>query len=276
MTFLGLRHCAKGKYKVKVPVVRKPLISGNWKMHHNHFEAIQTIQRLAYALSSSDYENVEVSVHPPFTDLRSLQTVIEADEIPITLGAQHCHWEDKGAFTGEVSPEMLAKLNVSFVLVGHSERRHIFGESNEDINKKVRAVISKEMIPILCVGETSEEREEGRTIEVVETQLEEGLSDVKASDVASMVIAYEPVWAIGTGKNATPEDAQEVCKAIRKKVENDWKAASDEVRIQYGGSVKGVNAPDLMKQIDIDGLLVGGASLDPDEFSRIIKYRLLD
>ena len=276
MTFLGLRHCAKGKYKVKVPVVRKPLISGNWKMHHNHFEAIQTIQRLAYALSSSDYENVEVSVHPPFTDLRSLQTVIEADEIPITLGAQHCHWEDKGAFTGEVSPEMLAKLNVSFVLVGHSERRHIFGESNEDINKKVRAVISKEMIPILCVGETSEEREEGRTIEVVETQLEEGLSDVKASDVASIVIAYEPVWAIGTGKNATPEDAQEVCKAIRKKVGNDWKAASDEVRIQYGGSVKGVNAPDLMKQIDIDGLLVGGASLDPDEFSRIIKYRLLD
>ena len=276
MTFLGLRHCAKGKYKVKVPVVRKPLISGNWKMHHNHFEAIQTIQRLAYALSSSDYENVEVSVHPPFTDLRSLQTVIEADEIPITLGAQHCHWEDKGAFTGEVSPEMLAKLNVSFVLVGHSERRHIFGESNEDINKKVRAVISKEMIPILCVGETSEEREQGRTIEVVETQLEEGLSDVKASDVASMVIAYEPVWAIGTGKNAPPEDAQEVCKAIRKKVGNDWKAASDEVRIQYGGSVKGVNAPDLMKQIDIDGLLVGGASLDPDEFSRIIKYRLLD
>ena len=256
--------------------MRKPLISGNWKMHHNHFEAIQTIQRLAYALSSSDYENVEVSVHPPFTDLRSLQTVIEADEIPITLGAQHCHWEDKGACTGEVSPEMLAKLNVSFVLVGHSERRNIFGESNEDINKKVRAVISKEMIPILCVGETSEEREQGRTIEVVETQLEEGLSDVKASDVASMVIAYEPVWAIGTGKTATPEDAQEVCKAIRKKIENDWKAASDEVRIQYGGSVKGVNAPDLMKQIDIDGLLVGGASLDPDEFSRIIKYRLLD
>ena len=276
MTFLDSRRYAKAKYKVKVPVVRKPLISGNWKMHHNHFEAIQTIQRLAYALSSSDYEHVEVSVHPPFTDLRSLQTVIEADEIPISLGAQHCHWEDKGAFTGEVSPEMLAKLNVSFVLVGHSERRHIFGESNEDINKKVRAVIAKEMIPILCVGETSEEREVGGTIEVVETQLEEGLSDVKASDVASMVIAYEPVWAIGTGKNATPEDAQEVCKAIRKKVGNDWKGASDEVRIQYGGSVKGVNAPDLMKQIDIDGLLVGGASLDPDEFSRIIKYRLLD
>ena len=176
--------------------MRKPLISGNWKMHHNHFEAIQTIQRLAYALSSSDYEHVEVSVHAPFTDLRSLQTVIEADEIPIALGAQHCHWEDKGAFTGEISPEMLSKLNVSFVLVGHSERRHIFGESNEDINKKVRAVIAKEMTPILCVGETSEEREQGRTIEVVETQLEEGLSDVKASDVASMVIAYEPVLSL--------------------------------------------------------------------------------
>jgi len=256
--------------------VRKALISGNWKMHHNHFEAIQTIQRLAYALSSSDYEHVEVSVHAPFTDLRSLQTLIEADEIPITLGAQHCHWEDKGAFTGEVSPEMLRKLNVSFVLVGHSERRHIFGESNEDINKKVRAVIAKEMSPILCVGETSEEREEGRTIEVVETQLEKGLNGLKTPDVASMVIAYEPVWAIGTGKNATPEDAQEVCEAIRKKVANDWKTASDTVRIQYGGSVKGINAPDLMKQIDIDGLLVGGASLDPDEFSRIIKYRLLD
>ena len=171
---------------------------------------------------------------------------------------------------------MLAKLNVSFVLVGHSERRHIFGESNEDINKKIRAVIGKEMTPILCVGETGGEREEGRTIEVVETQLEEGLNEVKAADVASVVIAYEPVWAIGTGKNATPEDAQEVCAAIRKKLANDWKTASDEARIQYGGSVKGINAPDLMKQSDIDGLLVGGASLDPDEFSRIIKYRLLD
>ena len=276
MTFLDSRRYAKGKYKVKVPVVRKPLISGNWKMHHNHFEAIQTIQRLAYALSSSDYESVDVSVHAPFTDLRSLQTVIEVDQIPINLGAQHSHWEDKGAFTGEVSPEMLAKLNVSFVIVGHSERRHIFGESDEDVNKKVLAVIAKEMTPILCVGETSEEREDGRTLEIVERQLEEGLKEVKASDVASMVIAYEPVWAIGTGKNATPEDAQEVCKGIRVKVAGLYKTASDDVRIQYGGSVKGVNAPDLMKQADIDGLLVGGASLDPDEFSRIIKYRLLD
>ena len=276
MTFLDSRPYAKGKYKVKVPVVRKPLISGNWKMHHNHFEAIQTIQRLAYALSSSDYESVDVSVHAPFTDLRSLQTVIEVDQIPINLGAQHSHWEDKGAFTGEVSPEMLAKLNVSFVIVGHSERRHIFGESDEDVNKKVLAVIAKEMTPILCVGEISEEREDGRTLEIVERQLEEGLKGVKASDVASMVIAYEPVWAIGTGKNATPEDAQEVCKGIRVKVAGLYKTASDDVRIQYGGSVKGVNAPDLMKQADIDGLLVGGASLDPDEFSRIIKYRLLD
>ncbi len=276
MTFLDSRRYAKGKYKVKVPVVRKPLISGNWKMHHNHFEAIQTIQRLAYALSSSDYESVDVSVHAPFTDLRSLQTVIEVDQIPINLGAQHSHWEDKGAFTGEVSPEMLAKLNVSFVIVGHSERRHIFGESDEDVNKKVLAVIAKEMTPILCVGETSEEREDGRTLEIVERQLEEGLKEVKASDVASMVIAYEPVWAIGTGKNATPEDAQEVCKGIRVKVAGIHKTASDDVRIQYGGSVKGVNAPDLMKQADVDGLLVGGASLDPDEFSRIIKYRLLD
>ena len=256
--------------------MRKPLISANWKMNHNHFEAIQTIQRLSYALSSSDYENVDVSVHPPFTDLRSLQTLIEADDIPISLGAQHCHWEEKGALTGEVSTEMLAKLNVSFVIVGHSERRHVFGETNEDVNRKLQAIISKEMTPILCVGETLEQRENGETANVVESQLKAGLDGVALKNVASMVIAYEPVWAIGTGKNATPEDAQEVCNSIRSWINENWKAAGEEVRIQYGGSVKGVNAPDLMKQSDIDGLLVGGASLDPDEFSRIIKYRLVD
>ena len=256
--------------------MRKPLISANWKMNHNHFEAIQTIQRLSYALSSSDYENVDVSVHPPFTDLRSLQTLIEADDIPISLGAQHCHWEEKGALTGEVSTEMLAKLNVSFVIVGHSERRHVFGETNEDVNRKLHAIISKEMTPILCVGETLEQRESGETANVVESQLKAGLDGVALKNVASMVIAYEPVWAIGTGKNATPEDAQEVCNSIRSWINENWKAAGEEVRIQYGGSVKGVNAPDLMKQSDIDGLLVGGASLDPDEFSRIIKYRLVD
>ena len=256
--------------------MRKPLISANWKMNHNHFEAIQTIQRLSYALSSSDYENVDVSVHPPFTDLRSLQTLIEADDIPISLGAQHCHWEEKGALTGEVSTEMLAKLNVSFVIVGHSERRHVFGETNEDVNRKLHAIISKEMTPILCVGETLEQRESGETANVVDSQLKAGLDGVALKNVASMVIAYEPVWAIGTGKNATPEDAQEVCNSIRSWITENWKAAGEEVRIQYGGSVKGANAPDLMKQTDIDGLLVGGASLDPDEFSRIIKYRLVD
>ena len=245
-------------------------------MHHNHFEAIQTIQRLAYALSSSDYENVDVSVHPPFTDLRSLQTLIEADDIPITLGAQHCHWEEKGAFTGEISIEMLSKLNVSLVIVGHSERRHVFGETNEDVNRKVHAVISKEMTPILCVGETLEQRETGETTNVVESQLKAGLDGVGAKNVSSIVVAYEPVWAIGTGKNATPEDAQEVCKSIRSWINENCKTAGEEVRIQYGGSVKGINAPDLMKQTDIDGLLVGGASLDPEEFSRIIKYRLVD
>ena len=256
--------------------MRKPLISANWKMNHNHFEAIQTIQLLSYALSSSDYENVDGSVHPPFTELRSLQTLIEADDIPISLGAQHCHWEEKGALTGEVSTEMLAKLNVSFVIVGHSERRHVFRETNEDVNRKLHAIISKEMTPILCVGETLEQRESGETANVVESQLKAGLDGVALKNVASMVIAYEPVWAIGTGKNATPEDAQEVCNSIRSWITENWKAAGEEVRIQYGGSVKGVNAPDLMKQSDIDGLLVGGASLDPDEFSRIIKYRLVD
>ena len=244
-------------------------------MNHNHFEAIQTIQRLAYALSSSDYEKVDVSVHPPFTDLRSVQTVIEVDELSLLLGAQHCHWEEKGAFTGEVSAGMLSKLNVKFVLAGHSERRHVFNESNENVNLKVKSILAKEMIPILCVGETLEEREAGDTLSVVETQLKKGLDGVSSKAVGEMVVAYEPVWAIGTGKNATPEDAQEVCSFIRAKVDENWKSVGESVRIQYGGSVKGVNAPDLMLQKDVDGLLVGGAALDPDEFARIIRYHLL-
>jgi triosephosphate isomerase len=254
---------------------RKPLISGNWKMNHNHFEAIQTVQKLSYALSKDDYDVVDVSVHPPFTDIRSVQTVLEADGIPISLGAQHCHWEEKGAFTGEVSPAMLAKLNVSYVIAGHSERRELFGELDPHVNMKVRAILKWEMTPILCVGETLEEREAGTTEDKVTSQTVNCLADVSPAEIASMVIAYEPIWAIGTGRNATPDDAQAVCKHIRDVVKSRWGAdAAAGVRIQYGGSVKSSNAAELMAMPDIDGALVGGASLDADEFARIVNYRL--
>ncbi len=256
--------------------VRKPLISGNWKMNHNHFEAIQAVQKLSYVLSANDYDAVDVSVHPPFTNLRSVQTVLESDETPIALGAQHCHWEETGAFTGEVAPMMLAKLNVSLVIVGHSERREVFGETDEDVNRKVKAVLVASMTPILCCGETLEEREAGQAAVKVERQVVEGFAGLKAEQVAGLVVAYEPIWAIGSGLTATPEDAQEMCGTIRSVVRSKWGAeAADSIRIQYGGSVKPVNAPDLMRQSDIDGALVGGASLDADEFARIIAYRLV-
>ncbi len=254
---------------------RKPLISGNWKMNHNHFEAIQTVQKLSYQLGGEDYDAVDVSIHPPFTDLRSVQTVLESDDIPIALGAQNCHWEDKGAFTGEVAPPMLAKLNVSYVIVGHSERRELFGETDDDVNRKAKAVLAQAMTPILCCGETLEEREAGTTEAKVEGQVRAGLAKITREQVGGMVVAYEPIWAIGTGRTASSEDAQAVCGFIRSivaSVAGDAAAAS--VRIQYGGSVKPSNAAELMVQPDIDGALVGGASLDPDDFSRIIRYRL--
>ncbi|MEJ5255567.1 MAG: triose-phosphate isomerase [Acidimicrobiales bacterium] len=254
---------------------RKPLVSGNWKMHHNHFEAIQTVQKLGYRLDKEDYELVDVSVHPPFTDIRSVQTTLESDRIPILLGAQNCHFEEKGAFTGEVSPAFLAKLNVSLVIVGHSERRELFCETDELVNKKVKAVFRFGMTPILCVGETLAEREAGGTDEKVLGQVKAGLDGLKADQVASMVIAYEPIWAIGTGRTATSEDAQAVCSAIRSTVADLFGAdAAAAVRIQYGGSVKPSNIAELMAQPDIDGALVGGASLDPDEFAKVVRYRL--
>jgi triosephosphate isomerase len=252
---------------------RKPLISGNWKMHHNHFEAIQVVQKLSFRLKPGDYDRVDVSVHPPFTDIRSVQTVLESDRIPIALGAQNCHWEDKGAFTGEVSPPMLAKLNVAYVIVGHSERRELFGETDETVNQKLLAVLKQGMTPILCVGETLEEREAGSTEENVRTQVRAGLAGVKPEQVAGLVVAYEPIWAIGTGRNATPEDAQGTISAIRGVVADVAGAdAAAAVRIQYGGSVKPGNIAELLAQPDIDGALVGGASLDPDDFARIVQY----
>lgn len=255
-------------------VSRKPIISGNWKMHHNHFEAIQAVQKLHYRLDSEDHDSVEVSVHPPFTDIRSIQTVIESDKMKILIGAQNCHWEPKGAFTGEVSAPMLSKLNVSHVIVGHSERRQYFGETDEIVNAKVKAVLGNGMTPILCCGETLEEREAGGAEAKVEGQIRAGLAGILPEHVAAMVIAYEPIWAIGTGRTATSDDAQSMCRFIRSVVSDSFGAeVAGSVRLQYGGSVKPGNIADLMSQPDIDGALVGGASLDPDEFAALVQYR---
>lgn len=254
---------------------RRPLISGNWKMYNNHFEAIQSIQKLAYLLTKDDFAMVDVSVHPPFTDIRSVQTLIDADELRILLGAQNAHFEDKGAFTGEVSPAFLSKLGVRYVIIGHSERRELFGENDEVVSKKISAIFRHEMVPILCVGETLEERESGQTATKVLGQLRRGIEGLKADKVAEMVVAYEPIWAIGTGRTATAGDAQAVIGAIRATVtELHGAKAGERIRLQYGGSVKAANIGELMAQPDIDGALVGGASLDPAEFARIVQYRL--
>ena len=252
---------------------RTPLISGNWKMHHDHFEALRTIQKLNWLLPPDVMEQVDVSIHPPFTDIRTVQTSIEADRMPFLLGAQHCHFHDAGAFTGEVSPAFLAKLDVKMVICGHSERRSIFGETDEMVNAKVVAVLRHKMTPILCVGESLEQREAGETEAVVLSQVVNGLRGVSKAAVAELVIAYEPVWAIGTGRTATPDDAQTVCASIRAAVAASFGAdAATSVRIQYGGSVKSGNIAELMAQDDIDGALVGGASLDADEFARIVQH----
>ena len=253
---------------------RKPLISGNWKMHHNHYEAIQTVQKLSYLVTKDDFGVVDVSVHPPFTDLRSVQTVLEADDIPIGLGAQHCHWEEKGAFTGEVSAHFLAKLNVSYVIVGHSERRELFGETDDMVSRKTTTIQALGMTPIVCVGETLDEREAGETESKVLGQVRAALDRRNPEHIGALVLAYEPIWAIGTGRTATADDAQAVCGAIRAEVATlAGKDAAGAIRIQYGGSVKSSNIAELMSQPDIDGALVGGASLDPEEFARIVQYR---
>ncbi len=259
------------------PAGRKPLISGNWKMHHNHFEALQLVQKLSYLITGDDYEAVDVSVHPPFTDLRTVQTyfISEKEPIPIALGAQHCHHEDKGAFTGEVSAGMLAKLEVAYVIAGHSERRELFGETDEQVNAKVRAILKEGMTPILCCGETLQEREADGTDAKVTRQVEAGLTGLKPEQVGGLVIAYEPIWAIGTGRTASSDDAQAVCGLVRTVAAGVAGAdAAASVRIQYGGSVKPTNAAELMAQPDIDGALVGGASLEADDFARIVQYRL--
>jgi triosephosphate isomerase (TIM) len=252
---------------------RKPLISGNWKMHHTHLDAIAVVQKLSYALKDDDYDAVDVSVHPTFVALRSVQTVILADKLKLVLGAQNCHWEDHGAYTGEISASMLAKLEVSYVIVGHSERRELFGETDEMVNKKAKAVFGAGMTPIMCVGETLEEREAGGAETKVDGQVRAGLAGLTDDQVGAMVIAYEPIWAIGTGRTATADDAQAMCALIRATVADVAGDPSASVRIQYGGSVKPENTAELMAQSDIDGALVGGASLNADDFARIVQYR---
>jgi len=251
---------------------RKDLMAGNWKMHADHLESIQMVQKLGYRLDPADYDRVEVLVCPPFTSLRSVQTVIEADYLPIKLGAQNVHWETNGAFTGEVSPAMLARLGVSYVIVGHSERRELFGEDDATVARKLRAVLDAGMTPIVCVGETLEQREGELTEEVIGRQLEAALSGLDAETVGNLVVAYEPIWAIGTGRTADADTAAAACSFLREQIRSQWADAAENTRVLYGGSVNPGNVAGLMAKKDIDGGLVGGASLDPDKMAALVRY----
>jgi triosephosphate isomerase len=252
--------------------MRKPLIAANWKMNKTHLEGLMLVQQLGHELATHDFDAVEVVVCPPFTSLRTIQTVIDSDRYEFGLGAQNMYLESEGAFTGEISPKMLKALDVDYVILGHSERRELFGESDEAVNAKVKAAFVSEMTPIMCVGETESEREAGETDPKIERQIKEGLAGLKPELTARIVIAYEPIWAIGTGKTATPQDAQTTISFIRKLiVDAAGSDVGDAVRILYGGSVKAGNAAALLGQSDIDGALVGGASLDAGEFAAIVK-----
>ena len=251
---------------------RRPIIAGNWKMNQSHTDAISLVRTLSYELRERDYDRVEVVVCPPFTALRSVQLVLEEEHIPIALGAQNLHWETDGAFTGEVSGPMLKALHCTYVIVGHSERRKYFGEADETVNRKAKAAFEHGLTPIVCVGETLDEHEAGATAEVVERQVRGGLDGLTAEQLVSLVLAYEPVWAIGTGRAASPEDANETIGVIRKVLADIDADAADAIRIQYGGSVSPGNIAQLMEQREIDGALVGGASLDPKSFAMIVRY----
>ena len=254
---------------------RVPLMAGNWKMNLNHQEAVVLVQKLAWTLSDKkhDFKKVEVAVLPPFTDLRSVQTLVDGDRLAIRYGAQDVSEHGEGAHTGDISAGMLAKLGCSYVVVGHSERRQYHGESDATVNAKAVATIAAKMTPIVCVGEGLEVRKEGRHVEHTLAQVDGSLAGFTAEQVGTLVIAYEPVWAIGTGEVATPDDAQEVCGAIRSRIAEAWSAdAASAVRILYGGSVKAANIAGIMEKPDIDGALVGGASLQPDEFSGVCRF----
>ncbi|WP_022909783.1 triose-phosphate isomerase [Aestuariimicrobium kwangyangense] len=259
-------------------MARKPILAGNWKMNLNHVEAVGLVQKLAWTLADKKWEadQSEAVVIVPFTDLRTVQTLVEGDRLPIVFGAQDVSAHDKGAYTGEVSASMLAKLGCTYVVIGHSERRQYHAESDELINAKAKQVLANSMTPIICVGEGLDIRKQGQQVPHTLAQVDGALKDLSAEQVAGLVIAYEPVWAIGTGEVATPEDAQEVCGAIRARVAELYdQPTADAVRIQYGGSVKASNVVEIMAQPDVDGALVGGASLDPEEFAGIVRFQQL-
>ena len=251
---------------------RRPLVSGNWKMHHDHLAAIRTMSDLGLRLDPAAVANLDVSVHPPFCDLRSVQTVVEDRAIPVLLGAQHCHPADEGAYTGEISPPMLARLGVSLVIVGHSERRQLFGQTDEVVAATLRAVLRHGMTPIVCVGETAEERDRGVTAERLTAQVRAAFTKLPAAQAATVVVAYEPIWAIGTGNTATADDAQQACAHIRAVLADTvGPDAAGAVRIQYGGSVNADNTAELLTRPDVDGLLVGGASLQAASFAAVVE-----
>jgi triosephosphate isomerase len=255
---------------------RTPLMAGNWKMNLDHQQATHLVQKLAWTLEDAkhDYEAVEVAVLPPFTDIRSVQTLIDGDKLGLRHGAQDLSAHDSGAYTGEVSGAFLAKLGCTYVVVGHSERRQYHGEDDALVNAKVRAARRHGLVPILCVGESLDVRREGDQVDFTLAQLTKALENVALNDPTHLVVAYEPVWAIGTGEVATPQDAQEVCAAIRGRLEDLYSGAvASGVRVLYGGSVKAANVAAIMGQPDVDGALVGGASTDAAEFAAVVRYR---
>ncbi|AEI12154.1 MULTISPECIES: triose-phosphate isomerase [Cellulomonas] len=255
---------------------RTPLMAGNWKMNLDHQQAIQTLQKLAWTLKDAkhDYGTVEVAVIPPFTDLRSVQTLVDADQLEIVYGAQDVSAHESGAYTGEIAPAFLTKLGVTYAVIGHSERREYHAESDELVNAKVKNALGAGLKPILCVGEKLEVRKAGEHVPVTLGQLDGGLAGLTAEQVRDVVVAYEPVWAIGTGETATPEDAQELCEAIRVRIAELYdQDTADAVRVLYGGSVKSSNVASIMTKPDVDGALIGGASLDPEEFAKIVRYQ---
>ncbi len=256
-------------------MTRTPLMAGNWKMNLNHQEAVVLTQKLAWTLSDKkhDYGQVEVVVVPPFTDLRSVQTLVDGDQLLVKYGAQDVSTEESGAYTGEISAGMLAKLGCSYVVVGHSERREHHAETDEVVSAKAHRALAAGMTPIVCVGEGLEVRQAGEQVPHTLAQVDGSLAGFTAAQVAELVIAYEPVWAIGTGEVATPDDAQEVCAAIRERIrEVHGDEAADGVRVLYGGSVKAANVAGIMDKTDVDGCLVGGASLQADEFGGICRF----
>lgn len=251
--------------------MRKPFIAGNWKMNMTHLEAAAFMENFKYKYENKN--DCEIAICAPFTDLRSIKIIIEDDNLDIKLGAQNMFYKESGAYTGEVSPKMLKALGMDYVVLGHSERREIFGEKNEEVNKKVKAAFDFGLKPIMCIGEQLNIRESGNAEKFVMEQLVECLKDIDKKNIASLTIAYEPIWAIGTGKTATSNDANNMCKAIREKISELYGSiTAEEIRIQYGGSVKPFNAAELMNMSDIDGALVGGASLKVDDFMAIINY----